>query len=219
MDVPKVDSPETIRRDAAIMVLYFFTSITAIVGNVFVCVTIKKKNRLISTTYLLIFNMAISDIIGGSVIIGQWFFCWTKILDSGKVGEISCWLMKILQVLSYYVSSLTMAAIAYDRFKLVCRPMSKRINVKYMIIFIWVAGIIFITSATFAVRVSEYFSPKVSLFFSAGWCSDFYFFFLGSSNLPNHISRSNSSGFPKISCCIFTFNSICHSSSSYGYIL
>ena len=162
MNAASVDSPATMRRDAAIMVLYFFTSIIAVVGNVFICATIKKKNRLTSTTYLLIFNMAISDIIGGSVIIGQWFFCWTKILDSGRFGEVLCWSMKILQVLSYYVSSLTMAAIAYDRYKLVCRPMEKRFNVKVMLVVIWVAGIIFISTATFAVRVSEYFSPKVS---------------------------------------------------------
>src|SRR6218665_1540613 len=134
MAVPNVDSPETMRRDAAIMVLYFFTSVIAVIGNVFVCATIKKKSRLTSTTYLLIFNMAISDIIGGAVITGQWFFCWTKILDSGLFGQLLCWSMKILQVLSYYVSSLTMAAIAYDRYKLVCRPMEKRFNVKYMII-------------------------------------------------------------------------------------
>jgi len=162
MEALTSNSPETIRRDAIIMVLYFFTAVIAITGNIFVCATIRKKNRFDSTTYRLIYNMAISDIIGGSVIIGQWFFCWTKVLDSGTLGLISCWSMKILQVLSYYVSSLTIAAIAYDRYKSVCRPMDKRLNVKWLIASIWGLGILFILTFTISARVSEYFSPNVS---------------------------------------------------------
>src|SRR5699024_7505628 len=90
-------------RDIAILGLYLLTAVIAMVGNVFVCVTIYRKKRLGSTTYILIFNMAVSDVLGGFVIPAQWLLCSTTVMDSGQFGESTCGVMKQLQVLSYYV--------------------------------------------------------------------------------------------------------------------
>lgn len=50
-------------RDMFLLILYLITAIFAIIGNLFVCATIRKKRRLNSATYVLIFNMAVSDIL------------------------------------------------------------------------------------------------------------------------------------------------------------
>ena len=154
-------------RDAFILFLYLLTAVTAILGNVFVCATIYRKKRLTSTTYVLIFNMAISDILGGLVIPGQWLFCSTVLLDTGIFFQSACGLGKTFQILSYYVSSLTMTAIAYDRYMLVCRPIggtgsgaNRRIDVRILLAVVWALGLIFISQNFATLRVSEYFSPS-----------------------------------------------------------
>ncbi len=146
-------------RDVFILFLYLLTAVTAITGNVFVCATIYRKKKLTSTTYVLIFNMAISDILGGAVIPAQWLFCSTVLLETGIFFQSVCGLMKNLQVLSYYVSSLTMTAIAYDRYKLVCWPMTARLGVSVLLAIVWVLGLLFISQNFVLMRVSEYFSP------------------------------------------------------------
>lgn len=160
-------SSQILHRDTLILFLYMITAITAMLGNIFVCVTIFRKKRLNSTTYVLIFNMAVSDILGGFVIPAQWLFCSTALLDTGIFFQSVCGLMKNLQILSYYVSSLTMTAIAYDRYMLVCRPMNggKRLDVRYLLVLVWILGCIFISQNFATLRVSEYFSPSKVCFF------------------------------------------------------
>src|SRR5690606_28191787 len=105
----------------------------------------------------------ISDILGGFVIVAQWLLCSTVVLESGLVAEAGCGLMKMAQILSYYVSSLAMTAIAYDRFQMICRPMSGRANSTFLIALVWTLGILFIGTNFMPLRVNEYFSPnKVS---------------------------------------------------------
>ena len=146
-------------RDIWLLGLYLLTAIVAMVGNIFVCVTIYRKRRLRSTTYVLIFNMAVSDVLGGFVIPAQWLLCSTCSLNSGPLTTSACGVMKQLQVLSYYVSSLTMVAIAYDRYRLVCKPMAGRVNVACLVTLVWVLGLMCISLTFVSLRVSEYFSP------------------------------------------------------------
>jgi hypothetical protein len=146
-------------RDWIVLFLYLITTIAAIVGNIFVCLVIYNKKNLRSTTYILILNMAISDIIGGLVIPGQWLFCSYYILEMGVIGHRVCGIFKSAQILSYYASTFTMTAIAIDRYRLVCHPMSKRMRPLIPILLIWFLGIIFVLTTFFSMRVSEYFSP------------------------------------------------------------
>lgn len=146
-------------RDWIVLSLYLLTSIVALIGNLFVCKVIYTKKQFRSTTYILIVNMAISDIVGALVIPGQWLFCSTYILDSGATGQRFCGTFKSLQILSYYVSTFSMTAIAIDRYKLVCHPLSQRIRPLVPLIVIWALGCLFTSTTLFSMRVSEYFSP------------------------------------------------------------
>ena len=157
-------------RDGLVLILYLVTAIVAVIGNLFICVTIYRRKRLstMSNTYVLIFNMAISDILGGLMIPGQWLFCSSIILDQTAwwFGSVGCNLMVSLQLISYYGSSLTMTAMAFDRYMLVCRPMSSRPNIRLLVITIWTVGIVCVAPNVAINRVFEYFSPtKVKIFF------------------------------------------------------
>jgi hypothetical protein len=121
---------------------------------------IYDKKQLRSTTFILIINMAISDILGGIVIPGQWLFCSYFFLENtASIGERLCGLNKSAQILSYYVSTFSMTAIALDRYRLVVHPMSRRIKPLIPIITTWILGAIFTSTTLFSMRVSEYFSP------------------------------------------------------------
>lgn len=182
-----VESSAYSGRDIVLLALYLLTSITAVLGNVFVCLTIYRKRRLTtSSTYALLFNMAASDVVGGLVIPAQWISCSSWSLNGTIFGVVSCGVLKQLQILSYYISSLTMVAIryelnndfglkyvvsmfcnhstSYDRYCLVCRPMSARPGTALLLTVIWIFGLLFISSMSIIVRVSEYFSPDKVIF-------------------------------------------------------
>lgn len=100
---------------------------------------------------------------GGLVIPAQWLLCSSVLLNTGVLCQSLCGLMKTLQILSYYVSSLTMTAIAYDRYRLVCHPSLRRVNVTLLVGLVWLLGVLFISQNVVTLRVSEYFSPDEGL--------------------------------------------------------
>ncbi|XP_054168921.1 RYamide receptor-like [Oppia nitens] len=146
-------------RDWIILSMYFLTFLLALIGNIFICLVVYNKIKLRSTTYTLIVNMAISDIIGGIVIPGQWLFCSTYMLDMGTGSQRVCSLVKSSQTLSYYVSTFSMTVIAIDRYRLICRPLLPRMQPLKPIVSIWIAGTVFTATTLYSLRVSEYFSP------------------------------------------------------------
>lgn len=156
-DRPVMPSVEV--RDWFVLTLYLITAVVAIFGNLFVCLVVQNKKNLRSTTYKLLVNMAISDIIGGLVIPSQWLFCWTYLLDSGPTAQRFCGLSKSAQILSYYASTLTMTVIAVERYRLICQPLSAKMSPTLPIAVIWLLGSLFTSTTFFSMRVSEYFSP------------------------------------------------------------
>ena len=158
ISIPSLTSYE-ITRDWIVLTLYFIIAITAIFGNIYVCLVIYNKRKLRSTTYMLVLNMAISDIMGGLTIPGQWLFCATVILETGGFAIRICGLWNSLQILFYYVSTFTMTAIAFDRFRHICKPLSNRMRQRILIMIPWSLGILFVSSTLFSVRIFEYFSP------------------------------------------------------------
>lgn len=102
---------ESFYQDVFIFALYGFTVLTSIFGNsivCYVCFVLRPK----SPTYLLIGNMAVSDLLSAVAIPLQWIFCSSYLLDA---NERFCGSFKSLQVVSYFISTFTMAVIAYDR--------------------------------------------------------------------------------------------------------
>ena len=146
--------------DYLILVLYFFTAVTAMLGNLFVCYVIHKTPKFKSITFTLLFNMAVSDFCSGLVILLQWLFCSYHIIE--HYSPRLCVLSKSFQILSYYVSTYSMMVVAIDRFMLIKHPHSKGLNTnKYLCCCAtWLVGGLFSLTTLFNMRINEYFGPK-----------------------------------------------------------
>ena len=58
------DKNALIMRDFIVLFLYFFVACSAIIGNLFVIYVIQKTPKFKTSTFLILTNMAISDVLG-----------------------------------------------------------------------------------------------------------------------------------------------------------
>ena len=122
-------------RDIFVLTLYLMTTIVALFGNSLVCRVVFKSKRLQTTVNLLIVNMAFSDILCALTIPLQWILCTETLLEKYSHLYIGCAITKSIQVLSFYVSSLTFLAIAIDRYIVVFNP-NRRKSPQFFIIIV-----------------------------------------------------------------------------------
>ncbi len=155
-----VEIDENLTQEIVILTLYLITTIVALIGNFLVCKIIFITRKVRNTTYILIANLAISDIMGALTIPGQWIFCATYILDNYSTGDRMCASTKSLQIQSYYVSTFTMTAIAIDRYRGIKNPLKSEMKPKIPIIAIWLFATAFTATTTFSMRVSAYFASN-----------------------------------------------------------
>ena len=170
---------EKLGQDIPILILYSITFILGIFGNSIVCYVVFRR-KITTTTYILIGNLAISDILGSATIpsnlyfllleittnsnpnlpLGQWLLCSSYVLDN--YGDRGCGLMKSSQILSYYISTFTMIVIAFDRYRIVNYPLGPRMRPWLPIALMWVFATICVLPTMVSMRISEFFTPKSS---------------------------------------------------------
>lgn len=95
-------------------------------GNALVCYVVVRHRRLRSVTYTFLANIALSDLMMTCLNIP--FSVSRVLLDHWPFGEFLCSLVPFVQVMSVYVSSLTMATIAVDRYRVILSPMKPRMT-------------------------------------------------------------------------------------------
>ncbi len=98
--------------------------------------------------------MAISDILCALTIPVQWILCSKQFLNYSNDSEIFCVINKFLQILSFYVSSLTFTAIAIDRFIVIHFPFKR--SPLFFIKIIWIICISFVTLTAVSIPVLTY---------------------------------------------------------------
>ena len=149
-------------RDVFILFLNACTAILGVVGNVIVCkVLFKSKKVRVSPTYAHIASMAVSDILAAWSIPAQWLFCAQAVLDTGSVATFFCAYFKSMGVLSWFVSTLSMTAIAVDRYQAVHYPHNKRQFTRWVIAGIWGYSILFIIFTGSSIKISVYFGNPI----------------------------------------------------------
>ena len=139
-------------RDVFVLTLYMMTTIIALFGNSLVCRVVVKSKRLQTTVNLLIVNMAFSDIFCAVTIPLQWVICSEELLDKYKNLYIGCAITKSIQVLSFYVSSLTFTAIAIDRYIVVHYPIKRR-SPRFFITIVWIISLTFILMTAVSIKI------------------------------------------------------------------
>ena len=139
-------------RDIFVLTLYLMTTIVALFGNSLVCRVVFKSKRLQTTVNLLIVNMAFSDILCALTIPFQWLVCSEQLLDRYTHLYIACATTKSIQVLSFYVSSLTFTAIAIDRYIAVLNPIKRR-SPRFFICIVWTISLLFVILTAVSVKI------------------------------------------------------------------
>ncbi|RWS27218.1 putative G-protein coupled receptor 83-like protein [Leptotrombidium deliense] len=151
-------------RDVILLFLYSCTALFAIIANTLLCKIVMNNKRMQTKTNLLIVSMAVSDILAGIAIPGQWLFCSHALLFS-TAGQILCGIFKSLQIVTYFLSTLTMVTIAIHRYLGIFHRSEVgivriRFHVKAAVISTWVIAVVFVAMTAVSIKIFQYFTPK-----------------------------------------------------------
>ncbi len=100
--------------------------------------------------------MAIADIICAITIFTQWFSCYKTLIDSTSYGGILCGINKPMQLIVFYVSSLTVTAIAVDRYIIIHYPLKKLKKIRLIVAISWLCPIILIPFTSVSLQMFTY---------------------------------------------------------------
>lgn len=111
--------------------------ITAIFGNILVCHVIFKNRKMHTVTNIFIANMAISDLL--LVLLNVPLHISRHLMQEWVLGTFLCHLLSFSLMVSSYVSTFTLMAIALDRQRVLLYPLHPRITKrKGFIILFWI---------------------------------------------------------------------------------
>ncbi|CAO2623631.1 G-protein coupled receptor 83 [Lemmus lemmus] len=105
---------------------YVIIIMISLFGNYLVCQVFLKHKEIKKSTGLLIFNLAVSDIL---IILLNSPFAMTRFLTGQWVfGRVVCHVSRFAQYCSLHVSTLTLMAVAMDRHRVILYPMKPRLT-------------------------------------------------------------------------------------------
>ncbi|XP_070539852.1 prolactin-releasing peptide receptor-like [Ptychodera flava] len=113
-----------------------------ITGNTMVCMAIVRNKKLHNSTYIFIGNLSVSD---AAVCLVCLPFTLANALNGiWSYGKVLCYIIRSLQPIAVFVSTLTLTAISIDRYMIVLYPFKKRLSMKLValtLLAIWVLSI------------------------------------------------------------------------------
>ena len=109
-----------------LVITSFLIAITAIIGNGFICFTIKQNSNLHTATFVLIVGQAISDMLFAVCLMGVFIVCSEWFIENPNIGAFPCSIVGTMFTASYIISSLTMTVIAIERYVLVFYPLKPK---------------------------------------------------------------------------------------------
>ena len=94
-------------------------NIASFLGNILVCLSVYRNNRLRTTTNLYIIALAVSDLIAATLVMPP----ATGVLITGRwpFGETACQIHAYFSLFAVYVSPVTMGLTALNRYTRICK--------------------------------------------------------------------------------------------------
>ena len=94
-------------------------NIASLLGNILVCLSVYRNNRLRTTTNLYIIALAVSDLIAATLVMPP----ATGVLITGRwpFGETACQIHAFFSLFAVYVSPVTMGLTALNRYTRICK--------------------------------------------------------------------------------------------------
>ncbi|XP_014669822.1 PREDICTED: prolactin-releasing peptide receptor-like [Priapulus caudatus] len=121
---------------------YAVIFIVGTAGNFLTCYVVVRNPAMQSVTNIFIANLAISD--GLMCLISVPFTPLSTWLPAWYFGSVMCHLVPLIQAISVYVSTLTLTAIAVDRFVVICYPFKPRMKMSVcvlVLLLVWVISV------------------------------------------------------------------------------
>ncbi|CAG7815254.1 unnamed protein product [Allacma fusca] len=109
-----------------IIISYLLIACISIIGNLLVVQLVIRSRRLHTLTHALLANLAVADLFMATLNIP--FSAARVILAEWPFGSFLCQVVPFVQVTSVYVTSITMAVIAVDRYQVIINPLGRRMK-------------------------------------------------------------------------------------------
>ena len=124
-----------------LFVAYSVIILLSLFGNSLVCYVVTKNKRLHTVTNIFIANLAMSDIT--ITVLNIPFSLARLVLKEWMFGSFMCHFVNFILMVSIYVSTFTMAAIAVDRHLVILYPLRPRLSLPMgfiIIVITWFVG-------------------------------------------------------------------------------
>lgn len=133
------DSTRHVVGSIILITAYAILICISLFGNSIVCYVIMRNRRMYTVTNFFIANMAISDLFVTCLNVP--FTIARNVLDEWPFGDFICHLVNFSLMISVYVSTFTLTAIALDRQYVLLYPLKPRITKRtgiVILVLIWV---------------------------------------------------------------------------------
>ena len=183
-------------QDWFVFVLTNLFALLAIVGNGFVCYVIYKRKRS-STTFLLIGSQAFSDCLYGILRALSFLVCSTWFANLSRGALALCEWDITLFLSCFAVSSLSMTAIAIDRFMRLYMPHRQkptRTQTFLVVLAIWIIAVTSCFLGMVGIKTRQYFGSD-----------HFVTCFIGFQELANYAFFDKAHGYWTFTVLIFYF--------------
>jgi len=119
---------------------YFVIFCISLYANTLVCHVIRRHRRLHSVTNVFIANLAVSDIF--ITLVNIPFNVVRHVTAGWALGQATCALANLALTTFVYVSTLTMTAIAVDRYVVILHPLRPRMSVGVGLVIVGVTWLV-----------------------------------------------------------------------------
>lgn len=137
-DVLKLVSIHSQTKTACLIAAYCLIIVVSLVGNLAVCWVVYKVNKFHNSTYILLTNIATSDLL---ITLLNIPFTLVKILvEEWVFGDVMCKVVNYILMTSIYVSTTTMTAIAIGKYMTVIYPLRAKwtnLSIYLLCVLIW----------------------------------------------------------------------------------
>ncbi|XP_076363829.1 neuropeptide F receptor-like [Tachypleus tridentatus] len=161
-----VDYPSLI----GLLVAYVVLIITGATGNGLVCMAVARKPQMRTARNVFIINLAISDLI--LCLFTMPFSLIEIVLKFWPLGLFTCKLVAALQATSIFVSTISITAIALDRYKVIVYPTQQSctpLHAVSTLTSIWVIAL-FLSSPLFIFRTVDHVHVGLPWLDSVDYC-------------------------------------------------
>lgn len=140
-DAPDIP-PKPTWEVALKITFYIIAIVVGIVGNIIVILIILINRRLRSVTNILIFNLAISDLM--VAFFCMWVHLGNQLTPMWPFGAFMCKFVTFVQVFSVTLSVLTLTSISFERFMAIVFPVKGKLSLRgiyLLIILSWLLSL------------------------------------------------------------------------------